>query len=326
MAARQCIECMKDISSRQQGLQCDGCSKWQHRTCNSGVSQDAYRQAIRLGTPLCWTCASCQPIAEASAMLQDLSVRPAKSTIKKRVAKFGQLTTSKKTSDSIATAAPEPLPTAKTIKKRLAKMPQRTATIPSSSVQCSSLITDTLDSLDLPRISLPQPIIEEEVVYPAIDPQSDCTPDPDYQIIPDSSQRGRDKLVDCGGFTYVKARVGKTVTAWRCTVRSTYAICAATVRQTGDTFTRGPQPHNHPGQPGAASTARIQSAVKKEAKAAIFEPALNIVESAILKETEEHGLRPNLPKPTNLTRCANYTRKKLRPAEPKDLDFEYGNR
>ena len=321
----QCLQCTKDIGSRQQALQCGSCSKWQHRTCNTGVSQDSYRQALREGTCVPWTCANCN-VTQASSLLEGLAIQPVTKQAKKRIAKFRNLALSQK-----VTAQPAPQPTAtaqpaKTINKRVAKRIGKSAasTIPPSGNACAlDLPLDPLDKLDLPRVSMPHQVVEDAVSHPVINPATEIIPEPDYQVIAASSQRGRPKLIDNLGFTYVQSRVGKTVTSWRCSVRSTYGACSATVRQTGDSFSRGPQPHNHAGQPGAAATTRIQVAVKEQATKAIFEPALSIVESAILKETEEHGVGPNLPKPTNLTRLANYNREKLRPDEPVDLEFDY---
>ena len=34
--ADKCIACNKIVSTRQQAIQCDGCLKWNHRTCNTG--------------------------------------------------------------------------------------------------------------------------------------------------------------------------------------------------------------------------------------------------------------------------------------------------
>ena len=33
----------------QEALLRGGCNKWQHRTCNSGVSRETYRDAVRFG-------------------------------------------------------------------------------------------------------------------------------------------------------------------------------------------------------------------------------------------------------------------------------------
>ena len=34
-----CITCKQLVWPRQEGLQCDGCQKWNHRTCNTGMSK-----------------------------------------------------------------------------------------------------------------------------------------------------------------------------------------------------------------------------------------------------------------------------------------------
>ncbi|XP_078363743.1 uncharacterized protein LOC144647949 [Oculina patagonica] len=63
-----CIFCKEPVRERQQGVQCDGCSKWNHRTCNTGISQEAYRTAVREGADITWCCASClgDPVAEST--------------------------------------------------------------------------------------------------------------------------------------------------------------------------------------------------------------------------------------------------------------------
>ena len=32
-----CVTCKQPVRPRQEGLQCDGCQKWIHRTCNTGM-------------------------------------------------------------------------------------------------------------------------------------------------------------------------------------------------------------------------------------------------------------------------------------------------
>ena len=44
---------------RQEALQCDGCQKWQHRVCNTGISRPEYRNAVRAGTDIPWECQTC---------------------------------------------------------------------------------------------------------------------------------------------------------------------------------------------------------------------------------------------------------------------------
>ena len=53
-----CIACKKFVNKRQEALLCNGCNKWQHRTCNSGVSRETYRDAVRSGEDIPWKCES----------------------------------------------------------------------------------------------------------------------------------------------------------------------------------------------------------------------------------------------------------------------------
>ena len=63
-----CISCQKPVRPRQEGLQCDGCLRWQHRTCFTGVSQSEYRDAVKTGSSIDWRCLTCDiPQAESTA-------------------------------------------------------------------------------------------------------------------------------------------------------------------------------------------------------------------------------------------------------------------
>ena len=315
-ASKECLRCVKTISTRQQSLQCSSCHKWQHRTCGSGITQDAYRAAIRLQTPLDWTCSNCATEAteDLASQLLDLDIQaaPSKNGRRKRVAKFASLKpcTKEGQTDTV-------------IRKRVAMLPSR-KTLPASgqNVCHNMFLEEELDAIALPPVAMPN-TVEEDDITPPLPSNNTVTPDPDFQILDECTQRGKNKLVDHLGYTYNQCRVGKTVTYWRCAVRNPSNRCPATVQQKANSFTRGPQPHNHHGEPGAAANCRIQREVKREAAANIFEPALSIVEGILRREAAQHGLRPGLPKPQNLTRMANYTRERLRPEEPTDLDFIY---
>lgn len=56
MSVSICIECKKPVGKRQQARQCDGCDEWQHRTCNTSVSQPRYRDAVKTGDGINWRC------------------------------------------------------------------------------------------------------------------------------------------------------------------------------------------------------------------------------------------------------------------------------
>ncbi|KAK2550838.1 hypothetical protein P5673_028352, partial [Acropora cervicornis] len=55
----RCIMCKKIVNKRQESLLYDACNKWQHRTCNSGVSRETYRDAVKSGVDILWKCESC---------------------------------------------------------------------------------------------------------------------------------------------------------------------------------------------------------------------------------------------------------------------------
>ena len=61
----------------------------------------------------------------------------------------------------------------------------------------------------------------------------------EYEIVRIGSQRGKQALIDCRGYSFtIKAR-GENVTRWTCTKRSMPNNCKATVSQTGNTFMPG---------------------------------------------------------------------------------------
>jgi hypothetical protein len=52
-----CIECTEVVIDGDQSLMCNGCDRWQHLGCNTGVTKREYRRAIRQNTELDWQCA-----------------------------------------------------------------------------------------------------------------------------------------------------------------------------------------------------------------------------------------------------------------------------
>ena len=42
-----CLECGQTVRPRQEAIQCQNCSLWQHRTCNTNITRDSYRKAVR---------------------------------------------------------------------------------------------------------------------------------------------------------------------------------------------------------------------------------------------------------------------------------------
>ena len=92
----ECIACQNPVRARPQGLQCDDCLSWQHRTCATGISRHDYCFAVQTGASIDWHCVTClsmslsesMPVAESTPVdftepmstLQELLADPAEST------------------------------------------------------------------------------------------------------------------------------------------------------------------------------------------------------------------------------------------------------
>ena len=59
-----CISCNLLVRTCQEALACDGCHRWQHRTCQIGISRDVYRAAVGSGQPVDWVYDPCTPNLE----------------------------------------------------------------------------------------------------------------------------------------------------------------------------------------------------------------------------------------------------------------------
>ena len=57
-----------------------------------------------------------------------------------------------------------------------------------------------------------------------------------YEIMENSSKRGRPKMIDSQGCSYTLHRRRGLVTDWQCSIRPKVNPCRATVRQRGDQF------------------------------------------------------------------------------------------
>ena len=55
-----CILCKRPVRPRQQAVECDTCHQWQHRTCDTGITQATYREACRRKEGITWQCQPCQ--------------------------------------------------------------------------------------------------------------------------------------------------------------------------------------------------------------------------------------------------------------------------
>ncbi|KAK3727606.1 hypothetical protein QZH41_012639 [Actinostola sp. cb2023] len=260
MSDDNCAFCKTPVTSRQEGLQCDGCSRWQHRKCGTGVSRTEYRQAVREDLVIDWRCLNCEEVVPQSPPQAESSL-------------LDDTTAHTDQPDTIAELSPD---------------------IAESSME---------DAEPQPSESL-------------IEPSTTTT----FQLVEKGSKRNGNRLVDSLGFTY-NVRAKRTyATYWQCTVRPKGNQCKATVVERGGSFTAGTFAHNHSAQAGALLATQVIKQVKEKAIADKFKSASAIVEEVLLDELTGSPCAA-LTAPANIARAANRLRQRLRPADPKDLEF-----
>ncbi|XP_035670971.1 uncharacterized protein LOC118412295 [Branchiostoma floridae] len=143
-----------------------------------------------------------------------------------------------------------------------------------------------------------------------------------YEVVEGASKKGKPQLIDNLGYRFGVQRNPPSGTVhWTCTFRPKVDPCKASVKERDGVFEAGPHEHNHGPDVGAATAAKIAARVKKEAEGDLFKSAAVIVNDVLLEELGD-GPCPALSKPEHLARAANRRRQKLRPDEPKDLNFE----
>ena len=59
-SSSDCVFCFQEVRPRQEALLCDGCNRWQHRVCQSGITRPEYRRLVK-GEDFAWFCANCRP-------------------------------------------------------------------------------------------------------------------------------------------------------------------------------------------------------------------------------------------------------------------------
>ena len=71
-----CIFCTKEVTTRQEALLCNGSGRWQHRRCQTEITREQHRAAVRLGEEVIWRCLYCSdnstdhslPVAESTRL------------------------------------------------------------------------------------------------------------------------------------------------------------------------------------------------------------------------------------------------------------------
>ncbi|XP_076038994.1 uncharacterized protein LOC143024111 [Oratosquilla oratoria] len=283
-----CIRCKKPVRPRQEGLLCDWCDQWQHRTCQTGISREEYRKAVREETEIDWQCDNC---------VQSIGLSPpdAEST------RLDQGFLILQSIDRSATFTAEEL-------QEIEEMEVHESEDPVAAV--SFLVPEPLYEPSI-EDQLPRDISFEETAATT------------YEILKSGSQKGQEKLYDNEGYTYMLKRTLKNGQKdWTCSVRNKNNRCNATVKQNGMHFTRGPQAHIHLGQVGANTVAAIRVKVKEIAAKDVFVSAAEIVNGVVLDQLQPNQPIDPLPTLDNLARAANRHRQARRPRDPTNLNFD----
>ncbi|VDI72607.1 Hypothetical predicted protein [Mytilus galloprovincialis] len=164
------------------------------------------------------------------------------------------------------------------------------------------------------------PVVESDIEDPELSDSFVEDIPVTFEVVENGTMKRAKKLVSSDGFSYtVKSSTSKTVN-WRCSVRNKKVWCKATVMQRGHNFVRGSTDHIHASDPGITKRTKIRVGVLTEASRHAYKSAGDIVDEQMREHVTEEDF--NLPKPDNLTRAANRLRQKMRPAEPKEIDFE----
>ena len=376
-----CIKCGKVVRARQHGILCEDCSRWQHRTCQTGISISDYRKAVSGKLEINWKCQDCsvqsinQSRVSISHLIPDaestrLSV-PAESILRDAFSDDHQLsfpvdddeveavdaemdvnddsatsdtsdsdddsdtsdtsdsdddsdTSDTSDSDDSGTSESDDSDTSESDDSDTPDSDDDSDTPESddTSDTSDSDNEELLNSIHPAHVSfsVPQPVEESSVIDEEPDVSIHHDSQVTYELVEKSSQRMKDKLIDSLGYTYnVKRRRG-TCVYWQCTVRNRVTNCKATVIEKNGSFRAGMHPHIHSSQPGSAAVHKVRADIKKMAAADHFRSAAVIAEEVLASQMTEEPL-PTLPSVENLALCANRYRKKMRPPEPKDLEF-----
>ena len=318
-----CISCQKTVTTRQEALLCDGCQHWQHRICNTGITREQYRNAIRSEAEIAWRCQHCTfdlPIAESTREDEDPQPESELGTVQE-VTKYsnGSDTTEIPPQlDELSNAA-TPADSSDTAELSYEIPPQldelSNAATPADSSDTAELSYEIPPQLD--ESSIAETPIE-------VDPVIDEEPPPiTFEIVEGCSKRGQKKLFDNRGYSYCVKQRKNTVTYWHCSVRGKHQHCPASVIQRHDGFYPSVE-HNHPGETGLPAVAKVTTAIKRKAADDLFRPAFAIVDEVLLDVMDEQPCA-TLPRPEHLARAANRLRQSQRPPEPTDLDFLISN-
>ena len=102
----------------------------------------------------------------------------------------------------------------------------------------------------------------EEVPHVNSDSESDSECD-DWEVIENGTEKGKPKLVNKNGYSYVISRVRNVTRYWVCSVRNKNVKCKATVTEKSGVLTASNVDHCHQLIAGATKITKMKAAFKE---------------------------------------------------------------
>lgn len=286
----------------QEALLCGGCSFWQHRTCETGITREEYRRAVREGLEVNWKCTTCSSAHDCDVLSdRDTMNISSACAIETNPPDQGQ-------------ELMEELYESVLSDRDMMNISSASAIEANQPDQVQELAEDAYESAFSERAARNISAVDQAQAFS----EDNIT----YEKIPASSQRGKEKLIDSCGYSYTFKRKTSVGVHWRCAVRNKSVECGITLKEVDNVFIRGPHGHSHPPETCPVTTSKVSKLIKEKAMQDLFRPALEIVEEVMLDNITPNMPTASLPAPVNLARQANWKRRANRPAEPVDLTFE----
>ncbi|KAL3853821.1 hypothetical protein ACJMK2_017327 [Sinanodonta woodiana] len=307
-----CIQCTKEVTTRQQAVECDCCHQWQHRTCGTGNSLKMYKEALKLNF-VCSPC--CKEIVNLS-MHQTTYVEPPALEL-----------SNSDVTHSWATVIPIAESTSMDddpfLETTFIYNPGSSFDLPNRSFQpVHSVEQSTFDISNISMIQLHEEVQEKSLTDDSIKPESTTADVVTYTVVDKGTERGKRKLIASDGYTYTLKRQNKGITEWRCSIRNNVTACPVIIRQQSDSFIEPQQTHLHAAKPGVLTAVNIVKELRVKAVQDLFDPAQNIVDQLIQEQIDDEQPETSRPTYNNTIRNCSRYRERERPTDPSDLSFE----
>ncbi|KAH3830292.1 hypothetical protein DPMN_103532 [Dreissena polymorpha] len=212
-------------------VSCDGCGRWQHRKCDTGITSEQYRLMSSEQLTMEWSCVDCNLDSEVRQLSSTTvcdEIPPDTSIPNSPIRELSQTYTVRSDGD-LDVVEPE--------EDRME--------------EASNTIDDRSYDISNRNIERPHVLLDESLPDRPLDDVIPNAVPKTYEVVESGSKRGGRLLVSSDGYTYNARKTQSGRTYWTCSVRNKQVTCFASVKQFGDMFTASLNGHTHPADPGA---------------------------------------------------------------------------